>query len=211
MTNKLIARLAVMFGPADFSDDPRAFLSEIARLTKAYSEEALDKAADLLIRSHRPTQLKPWPSPSEICVACADAQEMIRPSEPFNPIAERNRDWTREACERADRMIQSDLGQRAADEGWILGLWDHYRQTPRQPTPKEIIVAKNKAFEFDQAYKKAMTTPVGRMLNLPKLGDAILARRNQKAALTQGEFISRSEASRMLRDRMTGERNDDPS
>lgn len=206
MTNKLIARLAVMFGPADFSDDPRAFLSEIARLTKSYSEEVLDKAADLLIRSHRPTQLKPWPSPSEICVACADAQEMVAPSSASNPLAERNQDWTKEALDRADRLIQSDIGRKAADEGWILGLWDHYRKTTRQPTAKEIIAFKNKAYQFDHAYKEALTNGTCRSLGLPRLGDAILARRGQKVALTNGEFMTRAEVAKMLQDRITGER-----
>lgn len=196
MSNPLLDRLVVVFGPPQ-SDDPAAYLKEVQKLIAKYSPPELDKAADLLMRSS-----KWFPKPSEIAVACADAREMLTPSQPFDPAKKKNLDWTKESMERADRLIQSELGRKAADEGWILGLWDHYRKTPRQPTPKEIIRAKEKAEEFNEAYRESTRIPICQFIGLPKLGELILARRAQKAALTQGEIISRRLSDAAVRGKM---------
>ncbi len=196
MSNPLLDRLVVVFGPPQ-SDDPQAYLREVQKLIAKYTPTELDKAADLLVRSS-----KWFPKPAEIAVACADAREMLTPSQPFDPAKKKNLDWTKEALDRADRLIQSDLGRRAADEGWVLALWDHYRKTPRQPSPKEIIGFKTKADEFNEAYRDSMRIDICRVIGLPKLGELILARRAQKAALTQGEIISRRLSDTAVRGKM---------
>lgn len=196
MSNPLLDRLLVVFGPPQ-SDDPAAYLAEVQKLIKAYSSAELDKAADLLLRSH-----KWFPKPADIVVACADAREILTPAKTPDNLNFNTLDWKKENLDRADRLIQSELGRKAADEGWILGLWDHYRKTPRQPSPKEIIRAKQKAEEFNEAYRSAQTNDLSRYINLPKLGDLILARRAQKAALTQGEIISRRLAVNAVRGKM---------
>lgn len=196
MSNPLLQRLVVVFGPPQ-SEDPPAYLGEIEKLISKYTPTELDKAADLLVRSS-----KWFPKPAEIAVACADAREILTPSQPFDPAKKKNLDWTKEALDRADRLIQSELGRKAASEGWILGLWDHYRKTPRQPTPKEIISFKEKADGFTEAYRDAQRFDFCRFIGMPKLGDLILARRAQKAALTDGEIISRRLSASSVRGKM---------
>ncbi len=189
MSNKLVQRLCIMFGAPEHSEDPAAYISEIGRLTKNYTEPVLDRAADYLIRSHAPTHLKPWPTPSEICVACADAQETISPASPSN--ATKHLDWAAPALKRADALIQTDLGRRAADEGWALSLWDFCRKNLRLPSGSEITRCKADTTDFWQAYQDCQRGGFAQAKSLKTLGDLMNARRNQKADLTQGILSER--------------------
>jgi hypothetical protein len=184
--NRLISRIAVMFGPPDFSSDPQAYMQELARLTASYTGAELDKAADLVIRAHKPTHLKPWPTPAEICTACADAREMMTPAPKFDPGAKVNRDWTGESRQNADALLNSENGRAAADEGWSLSLWDFYRKHKRQPNAPEIVKIKRDAREFDAAYSEAcgLRTSTGQML--VQLGDGMLRKRGETAGIAHG-------------------------
>jgi hypothetical protein len=41
--------------------------------------------------------------------------------------------WKREQCHRTDRMMKSDIGQRAGRQGWICSLWDWCHRNGKLP------------------------------------------------------------------------------
>lgn len=80
MSNKLVARLCLMYGPPETADPP-AWFSEMDKLLKGYNEAQLDKAADLVLRTHRGSR---FPSVSEMLTAAEDATEMLAPRRILN-------------------------------------------------------------------------------------------------------------------------------
>jgi hypothetical protein len=183
MSNALIQRLAVVFGPPDFSTDPAAYMSEIANLIRGFTAGELNKAADLLIREFRPSQRKPWPTPNEICTACVDARTMMAPPQSNkDPYQE----WSEKAFRRADALIASDLGREAADSGWIAALHDFCREYGRLPNDAESYRCKVHAAEFNEAYRNVCGLNGEVRGPLKGLGDKMLAKRNRLAAIAHG-------------------------
>ena len=204
MSNRLIARIATVFGTPDHSTDPEGFIRELARVTKSYSEPELEKAADHLLSTFVPTQRKPWPTPAEICCACQDARELLNPP---RPIPYRYPDWSPESISKAYKLIVSDVGRRAADEGWILSLWDFCRKKHRLPNASEQVTIKGHAHSFNEAFAEVERgkTPLDKMLKA--LGETMLRRRDKLARMAHGEIIDTKDLSPVSR-RMTGERDE---
>lgn len=186
---EFLARLQNVYGPP-FGDNPDGFLAEYARLLGHYSPAILEAAADRLLATHKGPHR--WPRISECVKACEDvivaAGKDRRLSE---PARDRNPDWSPEAIARANKLIQCDLGQRAAQEGWITQLWDYCRKYRELPSTHEIerglprdprkyggLIAE--ARRFDEAYGR---TSEGSQMR--KLGDAMLARRDRLSAIAQ--------------------------
>lgn len=71
MTNKLVQRMCVMYGPPD-TEDPPAWFAEMDRLLKGYRDDILDKAGDLILRTNRTGR---FPSVSMFVTACTDVAE----------------------------------------------------------------------------------------------------------------------------------------
>jgi len=187
MSNVLLTRLSVVFGRPD-SDDPAAYIEELARLIRGYTTQEQDKAADFLIRNHVPTNRKPWPAPNEIVTACSDARELLNP--PKEDDKKKIKDWTGDVLKLADSLIQSDLGRQAADEGWVHSLWDFCRVNRRLPTGYEIAACQRHAKEFDAAYARCVHQNIP---HLKALGDMMLARRYEKADYAHGVISNRRE------------------
>lgn len=205
MSNPLITRLAVVFGQPDHSDDPKKFVSELARLTQGFHPPELDKAADMLIRSHQPTARKPWPTPAEIIMACEDARDLVSPTKPEDKFEKQHRHWTKEARAKAYDLVRTDLGRRAADEGWVLSLWDFCRRERRLPTTAEATVCRRHAAEFNEAYASLRANALDAKLR--DLGDSMLMRRDALAEHAWG--VDTAAAARVESDitkRITGER-----
>lgn len=200
--NILIRRLATVFGHPDFADDPKAYLDELNRLIGHYSEPVLDHAANQLIREHTPTQRNPWPSPATIAKACASALPTWGVARPASAAGE----WSKESVAKAYDLLKSPMGRGAANEGWVLGLWDHCRKHGRLPDRNEAAKLRDAAREFDAGYGEASRIKSTLGISLVRLGDIMLARRNRLADHAYGrktprENIDLSETSR----RMTGE------
>lgn len=178
MPNPLTSKMIVMFGSPSHSANPVEFVAEIDRLTSGFGPEALERAASALLRTHVPSNAKPWPSPAEICKACADAQEALAPPR----TEEAYPDWSKEALREAYRLIKSPLGEDAARGGWILSLWDFCRKQRRLPQRHEIPILKQNAEDFNEAYGEANRWDGGTLSRaLVKLGDSMLARRQALA------------------------------
>lgn len=185
MKNILLARLGVIFGQPDHTD-PVAYLAEMDRLLKKYTESQLDAGADLVLKTHRG---RSWPTPAECVTGCEDAMQARFDTLPRAPIPNEHPQWTKQAIAVADRLIQCDLGQRAANEGWVLGLHDFCRKKARLPQLHEIAKIKVASKEFDHAYRMAQETGGAMGQSLVKLGATMLARRDRCARVTDGEVL----------------------
>lgn len=187
--NPLVQRLAIAFGEPTHSADPQAFVAEVTRLTKSYTAAEHERAADLLVRSYRPTAARPWPSISEICMACADARDENLPRQ---PAPDRHPEWSTKAVAKAYDLIRSPIGQKAADEGWILSLWDHCRKTGKLPNANEAMRCQANARSFDDAYTLARKGG-GVARSLIQLGDTMLRRRDRLGRHAYGEDVPRED------------------
>lgn len=201
--NILIRRIATVFGHPDFADDPKAYLDELNRLIGHYSEPVLEHASNQLIREHTPTQRNPWPSPATIAKACAVAASTWGKVKPMSPPGE----WSKEAVAKAYDLLKSPMGRAAADEGWVLGLWDFCRKNGRLPDRKEVGRLKDGAQGFDESFAEAtrIKTPIGDAL--VKLGETMLTRRHKLAQHAHGVSVERENFAPMsdTSRRMTGE------
>lgn len=201
--NSLIKRLATVYGHPEFADDPRAYLAELNRLIGHYSEPVLEHAANKLIREHTPTQRNPWPSPATIAKACSEAAGTWGKKAPGRSSGE----WSTEAVAKAYDLVVTPMGRTAADDGWVLGLWDFCRKHGRLPERREIDRIKDGAAGFDRSFADATRIPPPLGVALSSLGETMLARREKLSRMAHGEIIERekfemSETSR----RMTGDR-----
>lgn len=187
-SNALITRLAVVFGVPEHTTDPKAYMDELARLTRSYSEAEQNRAADDLIRSHKPTRTKPWPTPHDICEACISAREALTQPK-VEP--EKWRDWSAGARRKAVDLIRCDLGQAAAEQGWITSLWDFCRKQGRLPNEAEAHRCRVMAKEFDEAYRSFCTNPgvPAMALAIKKGFEERFARRDLLSRAAYGEVV----------------------
>jgi len=183
---ELLQRLSVAFGAPD-TPDLGKWTAEISRMLMRYTADVKDKAFDIIVTGHRS---RTFPSIAVIISACEDAAHIIAPSRPPEQFLKRNLDWTEAAITRADMLIQSQLGQRAADDGWVLSLWDFCRKHGRLPTGREVGECISNARGFDEAYAQVCRqgTPLDRTLE--QLGASMLAKRREKAELAHGNPIT---------------------
>lgn len=183
MSNSLLNRLAVIYGAPD-SEDPGAYLGEVAKLLSGFSEAELSKAGDALLSSHRGRQ---WPTPAQCVEACQNAKEAG--STPRAPEGPRHPEWSREARAVADRLVVSDMGRIAADEGWALALHDFCRVARRLPNATEQHRLKRTAKAFDEAYAECCRGEGGLLgASLRNLGESMLQRRERYAGKAYGEI-----------------------
>lgn len=189
--NKLLQRLAIVYGKPDHTD-PAPYFAELDRLMKGYCEEELNKAADLIIREHKG---KTWPPVNAMIVACADARELINGAQPI--VDNRFPEWTKKRRAFAFKALESEVGRRASKEGWILGLEKFLREQGRAPNEREISDLKKSARGFDEAYTAVMNGQGGALAPaLERLGDQMLKRRDDYSAIAHGD---RSHADKVLR------------
>jgi hypothetical protein len=69
MSSPLLARLGIVYGQPE-SHDPVAYLAEIAKMIARYPANVQERAADLILRTHRG---RSFPKPNDIVTACEDA------------------------------------------------------------------------------------------------------------------------------------------
>jgi len=177
MSNPLLARLAVVYGQPD-SGDPAAYLAEISKMLAKYSTAELERAGDIVIRSHRG---RAFPTPSEIVTACEDARATMSPGQSrAETFEDKNPEWSKQAYAIADRLTAGELGKRAAREGWILGLHEFCRKHRRHPSTSEVhTIQKDSEFVTRCA---AGVVDMGHFHGpLQKLAVAILGRREKLA------------------------------
>ncbi len=187
MANKLITRLVLMYGSPE-TENPQAWVAEMDRLVKGYAEKELDKAADIVLRSHRGNR---FPSVSEMLQACEDAREQLVPRPKLNSF-DTWPEWSPDAIAKADELIRCAMGRKAADEGWVFALHTFCRKNGRLPTNQnEISGCIAEARGFDDAYAKNAAS--GDPLGLNRLGDSMLAMRSFLGEVANGRVRTRGE------------------
>ncbi len=179
MSNSLLNRLAVIYGAPD-SEDPGAYLNEVAKLLKGFSEVELLKAGDSLLSAHKG---RSWPTPAQ----CVEACMASRGKTVHTPEGPKYPEWSREAISAANKLVMSDIGRQAADQGWILALHDFCRKERRLPNETEQHRIKRKSLQFNEAYAQCCRGEGGSLgASLKRLGDGMLKRRERLADMVYG-------------------------
>ncbi len=118
--------------PKGASTDPAAWQKDYDEALSFYSDRVLEFAAKKLIFAERKTGT--FPAPSECLKACKEVHGEFSKPEPKK--AKRD-EWSPEAIKQADKLLCSEIGRRAADEGWAWQLWDFLRCQGRWPNGHE--------------------------------------------------------------------------
>jgi hypothetical protein len=95
--------------------------------------------------------------------------------------------WSPARIAEANHLIQGEIGRRAADEGWILGLWDHCRNHRKLPSAGEIYEIKQATAEAREAYESMAHRPTSAREALEQLWATLEQRRPNLGRLARGE------------------------
>jgi len=177
--NHFIDRMLSIFH-APISENEKGFVEEMRKALHGWDFATLDTAADRIAKT-----AKFFPKPAEVIEVCEAIVAERAPKGATPPV---NLFFTGEAFRAANRLIRSEMGKEAARDGWIGQLHDFCRENARLPKGFEISKLKTEAKLFDQAYS-ACCAGKGGTLNtaLKKLGETFLAKRNDLAAIANGD------------------------
>lgn len=179
----MISRLLVVFGDPDSENVP-GYLTEVAKSIEGFSQDVKDDACTYLMKTHKSQR---FPTPALCRAACEHVVHERGQAAPREPGKLDHADWTKHAIAKADALIVSDIGRRAADAGWVLALHDFCRKRGRLPLPHEIDKLRQSARGFDDAYGSLDGHPRAGVLR--KLADSMLARRDKYARMAHGEIV----------------------
>lgn len=169
MQNFMQPLLAVFGEPS--SPDPERFLAEFGRHLKGYTAAELTPAADFLARNHK--GMARWPKLAECLEACEDVRERVRQSKPA-----RSEDAWQERVARAERlMIETELGQQAARDGWANGCREFIAAKGRLPHEHEVYRLIENARFIDRCASGMDNLGIAHTA-LIKLANTIVDRRN---------------------------------
>lgn len=181
----MIKRLLIVFGKPETAD-VKAYLEEVAKALTGYSDSVQDEACTEIMKFHKS---RVFPTPAQCRKACEEVCEQRGQAAQRAPLPVFHPAWSKQVIAKADNLIRCDLGSRAANEGWILSLHDFCRNKQRLPVNHEIAGCMNSAKEFDNAYRQAQELGGSMGHSLVKLGNAMLARRDRCARVTDGEVL----------------------
>lgn len=172
--NEFLKSLVAAYGlPHDSAEHNELFFNDLRGILKGFSSVDFDAAKRHILRTYN--GYGRWPKPAEIVEACAHAMDS-RNAAANRTTPVRNTDWTKESRQIANNLIAtSKIGRQAAQQGWIVGLWDFCRKNHRLPNDREAHNIRKSSDKFDQAYASLN----GGEGQLKALGEAILARRQQ--------------------------------
>lgn len=146
--HKFIATVALHFPRPKFSDDETmegAWMASMNRVLSGYSDEVLAEAAHRILRDRNPKKDgKFFPVPSECTEVCNEVARLeAQKQTPL--LSYGHQDSSEFAGWRytlADDLIKSELGKRAAREGWALMFHTFCRTKGRAPAGNEITQCK---------------------------------------------------------------------
>jgi len=146
----MLERLLLVYGAPE-SDNPSAYMEEYARQLRNYRADELSRATDNLLRTRK---FKTWPTIGE-CVEAADfAREQLREKHPAKPTGEDSM-WSEAARKWADEQLRNDDGRTGVEEGWLLGVHEHFRanyakRDTRWPSPPQMRAIQENAEYIDR-------------------------------------------------------------
>lgn len=134
VVSKFLAPIRLQFPlPKSAEKAEKEFLLAYLDELSFYSDTVLEFAAKKLIASR---DTRTFPLVAECVKICRDTHnEMGKPA----PRSERGAVdlWSEDRRKLADKLLNSDLGRRAADENWHWELWDWMRVNQRWPNGQE--------------------------------------------------------------------------
>jgi hypothetical protein len=179
-----IAPLSVHFSVKHDSDDAEdAWRADYEDALKVYAPAILKEAAKRIMRRRNYTN---FPMIAECVQACNEVIQDKSKSAPTKSYSPQYPEWSEHRIAEANRMLNSAVGRKAADEGWIIGLWDFCREKGRPPQHHEvpkIIATSREAWrvmkEIDQS------NPMAPILN--RTAAILRARREDLRAYAEGK------------------------
>lgn len=153
-----IARLAAVYGTPT-TPDPPAFKAAVRDALAGFDAEVIDALRLRLVREW--TKAK-WPLPAELrAFAGQEANRLHAERRTAEHMAKQARDpWSDESIREADRMILCDLGYEAAQDGWIIPLHGHFRETGAWPDAGEISKLKRAGLKLQNNIARSRKLPV---------------------------------------------------
>ncbi len=182
----VIEPMQLLFGEFG-TDDADLIVKTYVRQFEKFDSRVLAETWDAVVADFMPSKRQPWPpialirkTAERVTEDHALASERMAPkNQPANPA------WSPDAFRIANRLICSDLGRIAAREGWITQLHDYCRKARSMPDASAIARLKRQARLFEEAYTQVCRGDGGMLsASLLKLGDSMLARRDELAAKT---------------------------
>lgn len=137
VASKFMDRLVALYGELG-TDDQDLVIEVYVKQLEGFDDEVLSQAFEKVAGSYMPSKRNPWPAPSICKKTCERVLADRKATQPQKPEPPKYPDWTQSAFAQADRLLVGPIAERAAREGWVLGLHDHYRKTPAPPSELEI-------------------------------------------------------------------------
>lgn len=112
-----------------------AFYQDYQEALSDFTSHELEHAAKLL-KTTRTSRT--FPVIADCLEAARQARDALQP-----PVKKRQQErgtppeWTDERQREAGRLICCEMGRQAADEGWLIALWDFCRKNERRPNKFE--------------------------------------------------------------------------
>lgn len=120
----------------DDDEKQAGFFSDYDEALSDFTSHELQHAAKLL-KTTRTSRT--FPVIADCLEACKHARDALQP-----PVQKRRQErgvlpeWTDERQKEATRLIQQgEMGKQAAEEGWLIALWDFCRKNERLPNSFE--------------------------------------------------------------------------
>mgnify|MGYP000085430274 CR=1 FL=1 len=176
----IIQQMIDVFGDHP-SDNPSGVYRTYQHHLGGFSDEVLTKGWARVSGDYFPSKRNPWPAPAIVKRAC-DA-EFKKECEAEHASRARQRQQGSKDYARADKMIQSATGRVAAEEGWILGLWEHYAEYGCEPHQGQISKFKQSAADDEWTIKLRNEGIGWTTAAMRKLQAALDARRKEKCEL----------------------------
>lgn len=132
--------------PTPRTDNLDGMIASYAKVLDEFSDEALELAAETIIRTMKTRSM---PMPADCIEACRDATQALelrkrREQTKRKPIPPQVM-WTEADAKRADELFASHWGERAVKDGIEIALWDFLVQQKRWPNNNEYDAVKKKS------------------------------------------------------------------
>jgi hypothetical protein len=172
-----------------FFDDPKMaegvskaeFYLGVAESLAGYSDQVLELAAEKIKEGHK---YRTFPQVADCITACKAARDELYGKTIANaPPKEAYPEWTKERQEWANKALCGSRGLRyaepAAEEGWVLALWDFIREKGRLPNDDEARDIRRKYNNREKWFEEngvGMWTEMRTKMNIRKLDLANLVK-----------------------------------
>lgn len=175
-----------MFGEHG-TDDADLVIATYVRQFEKFDGDVLREAWDRTVADFMPSRRQTWPPVALLRKHAERVAEEIGARRERHTSQPKDLAWSQEAIAAANRLIQSEMGRQAAREGWITQLHDYCRGARSLPDASMVYRLQSAARKFETAYQEVAKGNGGTLsAALLRLGDTMLARRDELAAIASG-------------------------